>query len=85
MADGVVQVQPDSTGKYIDTTEFVRPDLKTVERERVDIPDSVAITNDTLLAILVELQVISLLLAQGFAFKDELEALRETVRSANRR
>lgn len=36
MADGYIQVQPDSTGKKLDTDEQVRPsDGATVERERI--------------------------------------------------
>lgn len=39
MADGVVQVAPDSTGKRIDTAELARADGTLVERQRVVIAD----------------------------------------------
>jgi hypothetical protein len=35
MADGYVQVAPDSTGKKIDNTELIRADGTTIERQRV--------------------------------------------------
>ncbi len=39
MADGVIQVPADSVGKRVDTTELIRPDGTTVERQRVTIGD----------------------------------------------
>ena len=40
MADGVVQVPVDSTGKRIDTTELTRADAVVVERQRLVIADN---------------------------------------------
>lgn len=39
MADGYVQVAPDSTGKKIDNTEITRADSVIVERQRVEAHD----------------------------------------------
>lgn len=39
MADGHVQVAPDSTGKKVDNTEVTRADGTVVERQRIDIGD----------------------------------------------
>lgn len=39
MAYGVVQVQPDSSGKKIETSELTEPDGTVVERQRVVIGD----------------------------------------------
>lgn len=39
-ADATVQVQPDSTGKKIETSELVRADDAVVERQRVAIGDA---------------------------------------------
>jgi hypothetical protein len=39
MADGVVQVAPDASGKKIDTSELTRADASLVERQRVVLGD----------------------------------------------
>jgi hypothetical protein len=39
MADGFVELQPDSTGKKVDTSELTRNDGSLVERQRVVIGD----------------------------------------------
>ena len=39
MADGVVQVQPDSTGKKVDSSELARADGTLVERQRIVFAD----------------------------------------------
>lgn len=65
MSDGYVQVAPDSTGAKIDTTEVIRPDGTTVDRQRVSISEDDQIDqkrNDLLSAILAELKEMNLYL-----------------------
>lgn len=40
MAEGYVQVLPDSTGKKVDTTELTRSDSTIVERQRLSVGSS---------------------------------------------
>lgn len=73
MSDAYVRVAPDSTGKKIETSELIRPDLasdattawQTVERQRVDVgddPDLPQQQTRILHEILVELQHLRLAL-----------------------
>lgn len=45
MADGIVQVLPDSTGKKVDTSELTRADGTVVERQRFVASDNSATTD----------------------------------------
>lgn len=76
MADGIVQVPPDSTGKKIDTAELTRPDGAIVERQRITIPDLVTVDSDLDRAILVELRITNYLLMLGLNINVDLDALR---------
>ena len=76
MADGYVQVPVDSTGKKIDTTEFVDYSGVTKERQRMDIPNPVIVSGDILNAILIELRLNNTLIAQGLNIRDDLDLLR---------
>jgi hypothetical protein len=40
MADGYIQVAPDSTGKKMETSALIQPDASIVHRERVTIGDN---------------------------------------------
>jgi hypothetical protein len=77
MADGFIQLPADSVGKKVDTSEITRSDGSLVERERVDIPGVVTDGGDLLRAILVELRLISTLLAAGNNFIDPLDQMRD--------
>lgn len=79
MADGYVQIQPESTGKKIDVAELTRADATIVERQRVEIPGTVQVDSDSLDLILVELRVLTLLLTQAFGLGDNIEALRSEI------
>lgn len=69
MADGYVQVPPDSSGKKIDSTELTTSS-GLVERQRVEIPGPVDVAGDALLSILIEQRVANMLLAQGLGVVD---------------
>ncbi len=63
MADGFVQVAPDSTGARIETTEITRADGTIVDRQRITVGDDDDIqqqTNRLLHQILIELQQLRL-------------------------
>ncbi len=80
MADGYVQVPPDNTGKKIDTTELTTAPsgvLSTVERQRVEIPDSVSVGGDLLVRILLEQRIQNLLLQQGLQIYNDVDGLRD--------
>lgn len=77
MADGYVRVPPDSSGKYIDTTEKYNANNVLVERQRVEIPDDVDVSGDLLTQILVEQRVQNLLLVQGLNVSADVEGLRD--------
>jgi hypothetical protein len=55
MADGFVQVPPDSLGKKIETTEITRVDGVVVERQRFELAEA-AITNVLLEKLIHEIQ-----------------------------
>ena len=81
MTDGYVSHQPESTGKKIETESLQVFDSTTstwitVQRQRVDAPEPVEVKGDTLNALLVELKVLSYLLATGLNVNDDLESLR---------
>lgn len=40
MSDGSVQIQPESTGKKVDTSELTRNDGSVVERQRASLADN---------------------------------------------
>src|ERR1700681_1458913 len=80
MADGIVIVPPDSTGKNIATQEITRPSGTVVELQQISSTDSATglpkpndpmgrplLAQDDILAqILIELRLISYLLLNGF-------------------
>ena len=76
MTDNYIQHQPDSTGKRVETEERVNYDGVTVHRQIATLPDPVMVDGDPLDAILVELKLISYLLATGLNVNDSLESLR---------
>ncbi len=80
MADGVVQLPPDSTGKKLDTLEIVRLDTTTVERQRVDAPDATVLLAqiaETLTLLLAEQKATRQIMAIAFDLEDVGEALAE--------
>lgn len=82
MPDAYVEVPPDSTGKKIDVNE-VQTVAGTVERQRMEIPDTVEVGGDVLGQILVELRVISTVLTIAFQIQDELDDIRNMVEGAD--
>ncbi len=79
MADGFVQVPADSVGKKIDTTELTRADGTLVERERVAILDTLVVDGDPLRQVLIELRLLTFILAQAFNIQDDLDRLRAEI------
>ena len=80
MADGIVQVPPDSSGKKIDTTELVNASGATVERQRVAIPDVVIVDSDFLRMLLVEVRIQTMILAAAFEVPDiDIDILRSQI------
>ena len=77
--DGYVQVPPDQSGKKIDTAELTRADASVVERQRVEIPDTIKIDSEMERLILIELRVQNVLLAQAFGITDDLDSLRNSL------
>lgn len=84
MAEGAfIQVPVDQAGKRVETTERTTAAGQVVERQRMVIPDPVIADGDIQRQILIELRVISFLLAQGFGFTDSLDQLRIDVNDIN--
>lgn len=79
MADGFIQVPPDSGGKKVETTERARADGSIVERQRMEIPAGVTVGGDVILHMLIELRLISILLSQEFGVNDDLNQLRSDI------
>lgn len=74
--DGSVQIQPDSTGKKVDTTELIRDDGTTVERQRVVISSD---ENPKLQALLGGDSGNVYLLVNSKGFDEVLESLQEII------
>lgn len=72
--DGYVQVPPDSSGDKIDTTELVTT-AGTVQRQRVTIPDTVAVDGEVLRRILAEQRTQNILIAQAFNLNDDIDKI----------
>lgn len=81
MTDGYVSRISETSGDKIETEEIQVLDETTatwvtVQRQRAAIPDPVTLKGDTLDALLVELKLISYLLATGLNINDNLDQLR---------
>jgi len=81
MTTGYVSHQPESSGKKIETETIKVFDATTstwidVQRQRAVLPDPVAVKGDPLDAVLVELRLLTYLIAVGLNVNDDLESLR---------
>lgn len=56
MADGIIQVPPDSTGKKVDTSEVTRQDGVVVQRQRMIMADDETGTNSLLHELILEIR-----------------------------
>lgn len=86
MTDGYVTHQPESTGKKIETETLKAFDPNAVtsatqwvdvQRQRAKILDPVMAEGDPLKAVLVELKLLTYLIAVGLNVNDDLESLRK--------
>ena len=79
MTDGYVTHQPESTGKKIETEQRINYAGDTVQRQTINVGNTVAVGGTTLDLVLLELRVISTLLALGLDLSINVDNLRRAL------